>query len=322
MTAILRGYEVQRYAPSLKGEWDDFVASAKNGNFLFLRDYMDYHREKFVDHSLMFYGDGRLLGCLPLNLTERTLYSHQGLTYGGLLMHPKLRFENVRSIMSLLAVHLRENRCSLVYNPVPYIYHRLPADEDLVALGDLGARMVASKAVCAVKSGKSGYMSHDRKRDVERFRKSGMTIARSHRFVDFMMLCEANLKKRFGATPVHDPATMQSLADKFPEHIKLYTANDGDEMIAGVVIYSNHGCAKVQYLAYTEIGRKTGAVAAIYRHILDQVLPTDTWFEFGHSITPAGEFNHGVHSYKESFGARVVQASTYLLAFEPWQASL
>ena len=314
MMDLLRGYEARPYHPQLKGEWDHLVSRAKNSNFLFLRDYMDYHSERFDDHSLMFYKDGRLLGCLPGNVTERTLHSHQGLTYGGLLMHPKIRFENVCSIMSLLSDHLQKNAfSSLVYNPMPYIYHRLPADEDLVALSDLRAQIVASKAICVIRNDNNRWLSRNRKRDVDRFLKSGMTIARSYLFESFMKLCESNLIERFAAVPVHAPTVMQSLANKFPGYIKLYAAYNQGTMIAGVVIYCNQGCAKVQYIACTDVGRETGAIAAIYSYILEHILPPNTWLEFGHSLTPAGQFNKGVHNYKESFGARIVQNSTYLL---------
>jgi hypothetical protein len=308
-------YEVRRYNPQLKGNWDDLVRRAKNGNFLFFRDYMDYHRDKFEDHSLMFYRDGNLLSCLPANIAEKTtLHSHQGLTYGGLLMHPKNRLEDVRSFMWLLVAYLREQSVDgLVYNPAPYIYHRLPAEEDLVALSEVGARIIATKAICAVRIDSGATLSYNRKRDVTRFRKSGMSVAQSYDFADFMRLCEANLRERFNANPVHAPMVMQSLADNFPNHIKLYAVSHQSRMIAGAIIYLNSGCAKLQYIAYNDIGKEVGAVAAVYDHILKLILQPNTWLEFGHSITPAGKFAKGVHEYKESFGARTIQRRTYFL---------
>ena len=79
--------EVHRYTQDRRTEWDNFVRGAKNSTFLFLRGYMDYHSDRFRDCSLMFYDErNRLVGLLPANLAEDTLYSHRGLTYGGLLM--------------------------------------------------------------------------------------------------------------------------------------------------------------------------------------------------------------------------------------------
>ena len=66
-------------------EWDRFIEGSRNGTFLFFRAYMDYHKERFTDHSLMFYNDSKLIALLPANEREKVLYSHQGLTYGDLL---------------------------------------------------------------------------------------------------------------------------------------------------------------------------------------------------------------------------------------------
>ena len=45
---------IVRYTAEQKTVWDSFVATSKNGTFLFMRDYMDYHADRFADHSLMF----------------------------------------------------------------------------------------------------------------------------------------------------------------------------------------------------------------------------------------------------------------------------
>ena len=77
---------VRRYTPADKPLWDGFVALSKNATFLHYRDYMDYHSDRFNDFSLMAFDGGRLLALLPANLSGDTLYSHQGLTFGGWLM--------------------------------------------------------------------------------------------------------------------------------------------------------------------------------------------------------------------------------------------
>ncbi len=57
-----------RYTLNKQTEWDDFVKVSKNGTFLFLRAYMDYHSDRFQDHSLMFYNEkNKLIAVLPAN---------------------------------------------------------------------------------------------------------------------------------------------------------------------------------------------------------------------------------------------------------------
>ena len=69
--------EIIQYNELHKEEWDAFVKTSKNGTFLFERDYMDYHKERFTDASLMIYNDNRLCALLPLPYTKkRTPWYH------------------------------------------------------------------------------------------------------------------------------------------------------------------------------------------------------------------------------------------------------
>ena len=70
MTLAIRDLQlsVVRYTSDQKIVWDSFVAASRNGTFLFMRDYMDYHADRFTDYSLMFYKGGRLLALLPGNM--------------------------------------------------------------------------------------------------------------------------------------------------------------------------------------------------------------------------------------------------------------
>ena len=79
-------FDIRRYSADRADEWNAFVAVSKNATFLFDRRYMDYHSDRFQDCSLMVYYKSSLYALLPANLKGDTLYSHQGLTYGGLLM--------------------------------------------------------------------------------------------------------------------------------------------------------------------------------------------------------------------------------------------
>ena len=51
-------FEIIRYTPDKANEWNKFIAKSKNGTFLFDRNYMDYHSDRFHDYSLLFYREG------------------------------------------------------------------------------------------------------------------------------------------------------------------------------------------------------------------------------------------------------------------------
>ena len=93
---------VTRYTPKNHQTWNEFVKQSRQGTFLFDRNYMDYHQDRFHDHSLMIYYKDKLYALLPANevvsasnneIPQKELVSHQGLTYGGLLTCNKMTAE-------------------------------------------------------------------------------------------------------------------------------------------------------------------------------------------------------------------------------------
>ena len=87
--------EISRYSPVQSQQWNQFVAESKNGTFLFDRRYMDYHCDRFEDMSFCFYKKHNLSAVLPANIVGDTLYSHAGLTYGGLICNHKMTATDV-----------------------------------------------------------------------------------------------------------------------------------------------------------------------------------------------------------------------------------
>ncbi|MBR7126549.1 MAG: GNAT family N-acetyltransferase, partial [Prevotella sp.] len=92
--------DIVRYTPSRQQEWNTFVAEAINATFLFRRQYMDYHAQRFADHSLMAYNKGRLVAILPAHEDGEKLCSHNGLTFGGLLTVPRTTTTEVMEVFT------------------------------------------------------------------------------------------------------------------------------------------------------------------------------------------------------------------------------
>ncbi len=126
-------------------EWDAFVQNSKNGTFLLERRFMDYHADRFSDCSLMLYDDDELIGLFPANWVEEehTVWSHQGLTYGGLITTLETTQKSVLQMMQAVMLwyidYLQASR--MVYKPIPYIYSECGAEEDLYALFRAGAKL-------------------------------------------------------------------------------------------------------------------------------------------------------------------------------------
>ena len=100
----------------------------------------------------MIYRRGKLYALLPANVSGDTLFSHQGLTYGGLIMSDQTTAADVVEIFRQLNSTLREEGLrQVIYKPVPWIYHQQPAEEDLYAIvevGDVRSATSVSPAAC------------------------------------------------------------------------------------------------------------------------------------------------------------------------------
>ena len=96
---------IQRYTSDRQPIWDAFVQTAKNNSFQHLRAYMDYHNNRFADYSLMAYSGDEPVALLPANRVGDVVYSHQGLTYGGLIVLPEVTQTDVLRIMRAVLLY-------------------------------------------------------------------------------------------------------------------------------------------------------------------------------------------------------------------------
>ena len=306
-----------RYDPSQSETWDCFVAQARNRSFLFFRAYMDYHGDKFVDHSMIASRDGNVIALLPAIQAGEILHSHQGLTFGGIIVTPSFRMEHALALVDALVVYCKSNGLSrLIYRPAPQCYHQMPTDEDIVALIGAGATISDARGTSVLDLAAPYKMTRGRKRELNVAASSGIIITRDEDFAGFMSLCAGFLERRHGATPVHTGEEMVRLAKRFEHNIKLYAARRDGLIVAGVIVYDNPTCVRLQYVATTDDGSGSGAVSLLYDHIAKEHSPVRRWLDFGPSVDPK---THAVNSnltfYKESFGARTLAQLTFQLTF-------
>lgn len=131
--------KIVRYKTHLYSDWNHFVTQSKNGTFLFHRDFMEYHSNRFEDFSLLIYKREKLIAIFPAHIKNSTVYSHQGLTYGGLLFPCHIKFNEVSLIVKTLLNFLKvEGFQALFIKEIPKIYHKQPANEVSFWLNKLG----------------------------------------------------------------------------------------------------------------------------------------------------------------------------------------
>lgn len=301
--------EIRRYRREDKELWNSFVSKARNATFLFDRNYMDYHADRFDDNSFMFYHKGKLKAVLPANVAGDTLYSHQGLTYGGLLLDKKATVEDVLECFDSLNSWLRENGISkVVYKALPWIYQQYPSEEDLYALtwkckAQLISRDISSNIVIDNKL----KFAESRKSGIRKALSLNIEVGESNDVDGFWHVLEDNLGNRYNAKPVHTASEMKLLMSRFPNNIRLYVAKMNGEIVGGTLIYVTPQVVHTQYISASVEGKKHGALDLLFDYIINKVYANCRYFDFGKSTEQGGAYlNEPLIFQKEGFGGRGV----------------
>ena len=299
-------FEIRRYSPELVDDWNGFVASSKNGTFLFDRRYMDYHADRFIDHSLMIYRRGRLYALLPGNVNGDTFYSHQGLTYGGLLMNDKTTAADVVEIFRMINAYLRaEGLKTVVYKPVPWIYHQQPSEEDLYAIIQVCDVRITRGLSSTITREHLNEWYRIRQNGVQKAKKAGVRIEQTEDYHSFWHILSNNLRERYGLNPVHTVEEIELLHQRLPENIRLFVAKEGQQTIGGCVLYVTGRVVHSQYIAASPRGRELHALDLLFEEVIAQSLKNHAYFDFGISTEKQGTYlNQQLIYQKEGFGGR------------------
>ena len=309
-------FQLIRYEADWKDKWDAFIDNSKNGTFLFKRDYMDYHSDRFCDHSLVFLSKNSILAVLPATSAGNVFSSHAGLTYGGLVMAKGITAIDVLDIFQTTVHYLIDNGfSSFIYKPIPHIYHLIPAEEDLYALFRYSATLAARGLSSAIYQEDRLKFRNIRRHGIKKALKNNVYVEQSSDFSAFWKILSANLSDRHGLSPVHTVEEIELLASRFPNEIKLFVAKDDQEVIGGVVVYVTKTVAHSQYIAASPKGRDLGALDLIFDHLIHNVYSDSRYFDFGISTEHDGKYlNESLAYQKEGFGGRAICYDRYELS--------
>lgn len=301
--------EVRKYSKNCEALWNDFNKKSKNHLFMFDRRYMDYHQDRFKDHSLMFYSDDKLIAILPMSEHDDILISHGGLTYGGFITDVKMKQHTMNDCFEALISYAKDkNFKSIRYKCIPHIYHIQPAEEDKFALYANGAKLETVDVSTYVNLESPLKMPKGRKAQVSRARREGVVIEEFTELDDFNRFIELEnevLIERHGVQAVHTGEELKLLHDRFPQNIRLFAALKEGNLIAGTVVYEYDQVIHTQYMAANDEARTIGALDLTVVTVIEKYKESKKWLDFGIS-TEHGKIylNEGLCSQKEGFGGR------------------
>lgn len=317
-----------RYTSAQQSEWDAFVRTSRNGTFLFERPYMDYHSDRFTDHSLMYYDDKhRLLALLPANEQrnegQALFYSHQGLTYGGFVLSQRAKSADVMSLFEQTLDYLRrEGFSKWYYRPVPTIYHRLPSQEEEYALWRLGAQQDRCLLAATVELRTADDLFQSTvKKTVRTYRngllRAGYCVDERVPLAEFWPILTDNLMRTYHAVPVHSLDEMERLQQSFPQRIRCAGVRDAEGvLLAGVVLYLDTMVVHTQYISASARGKEENVLDLLLYSLIESYRECHAYayFDFGTNNEAGGlVLNASLIAQKEGFGARGVVYRGYSL---------
>ena len=300
---------VQDYNEGLKTVWDDFCNSSKTPMFMFHRNYMDYHSDRFYDSSLLFYDDDKLVGIFPASISGNLLVSHGGLTYGGLIQSTSAKQERVIECIDTLVEYCKSRDIdNVIYKFIPHIYHEVPSEEDVYAISRLSYEIFKIEASTVIDLENPLKMPKGRKAQISRARREGVEVKKCTDYLDFSTFIDLEntvLNERHQTKAVHTAEELYLLYSRFPNNIHLYGGFINREMISGVVLFEYNNAIHTQYMANSELGRNIGGLDLIIKTIMDEFCCSKKWLDFGISTEKMGSvLNEGLISQKEGFGGR------------------
>lgn len=305
---------VQRYQKSDFSRWNSFVNEAKNSTFLFHRDFMEYHADRFEDFSLLLLDENQnITAVLPANIVGKTLYSHQGLTYGGLILKFDIQLFEVINLTLSLLLYLFENQIYKLYlKQLPVFYSKTPTDEMEYISYLLNAKLVRRDSLSVINLDSKVSYNYGRKRSVKRGIDNNLICVQENTFEEFWNnILIPNLKIKHNAMPVHSLEEITLLKSKFPNNIKQFNVYKDGEIVAGTTMFIYDNVAKPQYISGNFQKNKIGSIDFLYDFLLKE-FQNKSYFDFGPSNVDEGKkVVEGILFWKESFGARTYVQNFY-----------
>lgn len=310
----MKKYTVRRYTLEDFALWNTFVSTAKNATFLFHRDFMEYHKNRFQDFSLLVFEDKKLISVIPANRVEERLYSHQGLTYGGFVFNSKIKLGEVLAITKSVLQFLNQNGIdSFQLKLIPSIYNQYFAEEIEYAMFLTNAKLIRRDCLSVIDLHKDFEITRTRRESIRRGPKHNLIIKEEMEFELFWNeILIPNLKRKHQSKPVHTSAEITGLQQKFPKNIRHFNVYYDDKIVAGTTIFITDKVAHPQYISGNVQKNELGSLDFLYDYLINDLFKDKDFFDFGPSHEENGKkINEGILFWKESFGAKTTVQDYY-----------
>ena len=310
----MKNYSVKQYQENDYQNWNDFIGQSKNATFLFHRDFMEYHKERFRDYSLIVLDGQKWVAVLPANVVGNEVFSHQGLTYGGLVYNEKIKLASIIGIFKSILLFLNDNKMKKIQvKLIPSIFHQKPADELNYTLFLAEARLIRRDSLAVIDLLNKNSLTKLRKRSIQKGISNDFVIKEVADFEPFWNeILIPNLAKKHQAKPVHSLQEIKKLKALFPKNIRQFNVYHDEIIVAGTTIFESENVVHCQYISGDEDKNELGGLDLLFQQLITEFFKNKRFFDFGISNENQGrKLNNGLSYWKESFGASTIVQDFY-----------
>ena len=275
---------------------------------------MEYHSDRFDDYSLIILENQNWIAILPGNRVGTDFFSHQGLSYGGLLYNEKQKLSTIITVFQKVLLFLNENNIANFHvKIIPSIYPVFPSDEFLYILFLAEAKLVRRDSLSVIDLSKKNTISSGRLEGVKKGEKYNLVIKEVSQFDDFWNeILIPNLNQKHQAKPVHTLDEISKLKRLFPENIRQFNVYHNETIVAGTTIFETQNVAHAQYISGNESKSENGSLDFLYHNLITIIFKNKKYFDFGTSNeNQSKKLNAGLSFWKESFGASTITQDFY-----------
>jgi hypothetical protein len=312
---ILKKYKVQQYEFKYSDQWNAFISKAKNATFLFHRDFMEYHEERFHDYSLLIFEEDKLIAVLPANRVSDTVYSHQGLTYGGLVYSPEINGEKVAYIIDSILSFLKGKSIKVLhYKSIPSFYPSGGNYEIDFFLLKKGAFLDKKEMNLGINLAIPLTISKSKLKHFRKIEDLDLDIVEEGHLEPFWKLVlEPRLFEKYGAKPVHTLKEITKLKENFPSNIKQFSVYYKHNIIAGITVFETDTVVKSQYGATTKKGEEFRALDFLFITLIKKYRREGKLFFDMGIVNDDSEkgYHAGLLKQKEELGCSVFSQDFY-----------
>ena len=275
---------------------------------------MDYHSHIFYDFSLIVLENDKWIAVLPANVSENILYSHQGLTYGGLLHDEKLKLEGVIAVFRTILKFLNDKKIlKLSLKLIPAIYNKKPSDEIKYALFLAEAKLFRCDSLTVLDLANKNEITSGRIEGIKKGKKANLEIKEEDTLDSFWnAILIPNLLLKHNAKPVHNLEEISKLKLLFANNIRQFNVYQDNIIVAGTTIFETDRVAHAQYISGNDTKSRNGSLDYLFHFLITEVFKNKSFFDFGTSNENNGrKLNSGLNFWKEGFGASTIVQDFY-----------